>query len=958
MVGRKTSKKFLLYSAAVILVLVSGLGLPTIFSDARAQEAPSITIDILTDNPAKWGNEVQVFGSVTGASDIDHNVTVSWDDGSTPDSGVTISDAVWGIVSHTYDSAAIGTRNITVQLINGTGHEVASNTIALDVLEHSTFISFDPIADTIQGQQITVTGTLFDSDTGSPISDAELQFNGSGGSGLVNTVTDLNGFFNSIGPAPDIAEDGLVVNASIVGSDIYDDPIDSLITYNTISTSAISYDVSDGTNVRVNLTEFGISIDFENVATGGTLLVYDCSTPDNSRYLDLSPFDICVSMKPSIVMADGSAAQVHINITEGDSLPSGHDFADLHIFRISEDSTTADITLSIDEENNQITGETLAFSKLVVSVPEYPPSAEHSRRVPILLGDSTIDFRDVESTSNASALIEIDDSTLSRGEETTLRITDPDGNINPDLLDSVEAFVYSDTSQPQGITLELQETAISSGIFEGTFEITTASSSGNTLQAAAGDSIMVNYTQSAGRLRAVVEGISEAGIAEMLDYTIDPTQVVFMPIGGAVELSFVDAQLGPEGSITVTMSYANAITRGQDPVSFRLFHLENGAEWVDITLSDGDGNVIGVDTTAMTVTGQTTSLSPFSIGVFTGVPGGAGGGGFTGRGVVVDAVASIVRSGSGGGGGGSSSSSTGASLSSVVTSLSAGLNVNVAATVTPSSTVNLQFDNVVTGGNIAIEEKSPASLSSIFSEVTQTNAKVIFGNGLIFTTLGTVFEISPSSDVSYQGMIGVTIPYDRDSLAGSSSSDVRLLHFNGKEWEDVTIHIDENAGTVTGLVNTLSPVVAALVNDGTFGAKYFEQNPMARIVDIDESGGMLLGGESQIVLLDEDGLKLANIESISVGSKISVVNSIKNLQRISQSYSYIFEVLDSNGVVVDLQEVKTGTLKQGQTARITADWTAPIQDGEYTFKIFVIDDESSQASLLLKNSISTKVGVT
>ncbi|MGI0048473.1 MAG: hypothetical protein ACREAW_02935 [Nitrososphaera sp.] len=133
---------------------------------------------------------------------------------------------------------------------------------------------------------------------------------------------------------------------------------------------------------------------------------------------------------------------------------------------------------------------------------------------------------------------------------------------------------------------------------------------------------------------------------------------------------------------------------------------------------------------------------------------------------------------------------------------------------------------------------------------------------------------------------------------------------------------------------------------------------MARIVDIDASGSLVtISGESQVTLLDAEGSEITNADSISAGSEISIVNSIKNLQRTSQSYSYILVVFDSAGVVVQLQQVRTGTLEQGQTVKITTDWTAPVQKSEYSFKIFVIDDSTYPASLLLKNSISTKVGV-
>ena len=133
---------------------------------------------------------------------------------------------------------------------------------------------------------------------------------------------------------------------------------------------------------------------------------------------------------------------------------------------------------------------------------------------------------------------------------------------------------------------------------------------------------------------------------------------------------------------------------------------------------------------------------------------------------------------------------------------------------------------------------------------------------------------------------------------------------------------------------------------------------MAKIVDINPASGLMtISSDSQITLLNADGSKITNANSVSAGSKISIVNYIKNLQRVSQSYTYILEVLNSEGVVIELQQVQIGSLEQGQSSKITAEWTGPQQEGEYSFKIFVVDDLTQKAPLLLKNAISTHVEV-
>jgi hypothetical protein len=70
-------------------------------------------------------------------------------------------------------------------------------------------------------------------------------------------------------------------------------------------------------------------------------------------------------------------------------------------------------------------------------------------------------------------------------------------------------------------------------------------------------------------------------------------------------------------------------------------------------------------------------------------------------------------------------------------------------------------------------------------------------------------------------------------------------------------------------------------------------------------------------------------------------------------------VFDSDGIVIDLQEVRTGILAQGQVTKISSEWSAPdLEGGEYVLKIFVIDGSNGKIPLLLKNSISAGLEVT
>jgi hypothetical protein len=932
--------------AAMILTFPSST-LPVV----SAQEEPSITVSYLGEpDPVKWGMQVDAFGFVTSPN-LDDTVTITWGDGTAPETGFNVTDGTWGPASHTYDVSAVGQHEILVKLINSTNHEIASSSLTIDVAPtHFTSIIYDPINAVTQAQNITVTGTLIDQDLSGTISNIEIDFIGTGAAGLPNATTDALGFFNITGPSPNIAEDALEIQASL-NSAIYDDPSE-VATYDTFSINAQTFPVAAGLDVTVDLIDFDASLVFENVLTNGTVLAYGCAPPSNDRYIEESSAG-CLNIRPSVDMAVDSTVQIIMSLSDVDT--SEVSLSELHMFRV-DGSSASDITLDVDTDNSQIVGKTGAFSRFVVAIPEFPEQAPHSKRVPIYLGNNTIDFRNVDSNANVSAVINIDDSTIRIGEPIAISITDQDENINSDLIDSVSATVSS-TSSPAGVTLSFEETSDNSGVFAASLGTTTGSTTADKLHVERGDQIFVNYTQSGGRLRAVIQDVIEGGYAEMLDYTFDPDeQISFLPIGGAVEVSIPDLQVG---SIIVTMSYANADLRGQLPQDFKLMHY-NGS-WVDITVPDGpDEDTIsdGVNQTAMTVTSiPISNLSPLVIGVETGIFGGAGGGGFTGRGVVVDAVASIVRS-SGGGGGGSSSSSTGSSVTSFVAQLAAGSNIKIDLSVPPTSVIKIEFEKVLTPGNLVVEQKSPASLNNILSEAEQEKGKVVLEDDLVFTTAGTIFDIKPVTGVTYEGAIYVTIPYNKNLLEGSSASNMRFLHYDGKVWEDTTIEIDETAGTVTGRILSLSPVVAAVVNDGTFAAVYFEQNPLSKIASIEQSSGtIVIDAKSEIILLNAEGSKITN-GVISAGSEITVVNSIKNLQRAPQSYTYILEVLDSDGVAIDLIIARTGVLERAQSSTINVEWTASEMDGEYSFKVFVVDDSNQKAPILLKNSISYKVEVT
>ena len=112
----------------------------------------------------------------------------------------------------------------------------------------------------------------------------------------------------------------------------------------------------------------------------------------------------------------------------------------------------------------------------------------------------TFDFSDGQAPIVSSALIRwnvgevqwLEASHAATGSG-IVRVIDPDVNINPDAVDSIEVVVYSETFIG-GIDLTVTETREASGIFEGTVEFDPESASdGHRLQVTEGDIVTASY---------------------------------------------------------------------------------------------------------------------------------------------------------------------------------------------------------------------------------------------------------------------------------------------------------------------------------------------------------------------------------------------------------------------------------------------------------------------------------
>ena len=122
---------------------------------------------------------------------------------------------------------------------------------------------------------------------------------------------------------------------------------------------------------------------------------------------------------------------------------------------------------------------------------------------------------------------------------------------------------------------------------------------------------------------------------------------------------------------------------------------------------------------------------------------------------------------------------------------SAGTKVNVPF----GGGISLVFDNVSSGG------------SSTFTETTEAPS---LPTG--FNLIGTYYDIS--TDVSFTGPIEVTLPYDESEVQGNEA-DLKLFHWNGTSWEDVTVSVDTTNNKITGETTSLSPFAIAMSSPPT-----------------------------------------------------------------------------------------------------------------------------------------------
>jgi hypothetical protein len=482
-------------------------------------------------------------------------------------------------------------------------------------------------------------------------------------------------------------------------------------------------------------------------------------------------------------------------------------------------------------------------------------------------------FRNISDKTNSSKEVKIkfdNPNGYNIGDTATLTVTDPAANLDPKQVNTIVLSISTESDR-RGILVLFTETGKNTGKFKGSFIISDGPSSTRptpTIQSKAGDKIEVVYVASHSRLTATLDGVTTGGEVVIKDFALSSTQkqsIDWNPIGNGAQLSFTGVQTNSEPTITITMSYADAYIEGNPPDQFEIFKSTNGGEdWELVNnLASEDSSAV-VDPVLKTVTIQTT-VDPLAQTIFMiasglgggsggfGSPGGGGGGGLglPGNGVVLDLLAPVVASNPPSEpplpSTGPSSSlppsfltitnqrtvnpTPGISLISVSkTNISSDQSQNdskllendgsrfeksapVARNFTiilpQIGTVVLSFTNLMSQGPISvIPVQSQLGLSQLKMDRTIENNKLLTVNidKTMYTVLGTPLEIRPTSAM-FNGRITVSIPYTPSLV--HESDQIRLLYFNGGNWEDLTSGVNTQTHHVTGELESLGTVIAA-----------------------------------------------------------------------------------------------------------------------------------------------------
>jgi hypothetical protein len=487
---------------------------------------------------------------------------------------------------------------------------------------------------------------------------------------------------------------------------------------------------------------------------------------------------------------------------------------------------------------------------------------------PISAGDGqTVTLGDVSNSDGTSAKLFLDKPSYAPGDSAEVAVEDKDANVDPNVINTIQIIVGTSKDDPSGQILTLTETAPDSGKFTGTFTVASDNSKNHIFYDSGhprATAVIDGVSQ-----KGAVE-VQELPVSSFQTSLGEGPPAEATTIGNGIQVSLTDgAELATNsvcsdnglpppcgGSLTVSLSYANGPPdlNGQDPASFTIYqHIDLPTDpptntWVDLS----DYTSITVDQTTKTVTAS----SPFGPGVFViaakvgGGGGGGGGAGLPGSGLILDLVAPLVAANPEPPTTTSPPSSTEISLStestatttdavsqpvfsqSGITTGSANTSTtqesvkttgevnqntgtatvsssgNTTIVVPGSGNVVISFTKLGSEGTLSVSAvKTPSELSALQIAMGENGRGTLTTvDNTPYSIAGDVFMVGPL-DSKFDGTATVTIPYN--ATLAPQASEVKIFHYTGSSWEDVTTSPPADGHVVTGSLSSLGPVVAA-----------------------------------------------------------------------------------------------------------------------------------------------------
>lgn len=150
------------------------------------------------------------------------------------------------------------------------------------------------------------------------------------------------------------------------------------------------------------------------------------------------------------------------------------------------------------------------------------------------------------------------------------------------------------------------------------------------------------------------------------------------------------------------------------------------------------------------------------------------------------------------------------STSSAISSVTA-RSGNKTISVPEEGNVTLSYTSLLSQGELTalpVKTTSELAVMNITQGANHKPGKLMALDNTPYIPVGTVFIIAPT-DARFN-----VIPYNMILAGQQAGQDVKLLHYTGSTWEDVTTFPPVNGHLVTGsLSTTLGPVVAAVKSE-------------------------------------------------------------------------------------------------------------------------------------------------